>query len=175
MGNLESLAAVNKIGGWIKVLMKIFIKTSDICQESNLTKGPTNYVLLVCDDHLDSSCITFRQNAFRQFIETPLLGHCVKCSTGLRECRVESVSYGRLKLGADTILAVFWSTTARIIVGIRGPRAGFAALPSPLMWLYANLNFSLRLYLLHETHIFYTLEIVALVWITYFHSHMTIA
>ena len=54
--------------------MKIFIKTSDICQESNLMKGPTNYILLVRDDHLDSSCITFRQNTFRQFIETPLLG-----------------------------------------------------------------------------------------------------
>ena len=53
--------------------MKIFIKTSDICQESNLMKGPTNYILLVRDDHLDSSCITFRQNTFRQFIETPLL------------------------------------------------------------------------------------------------------
>ena len=33
MGNLESLAAVNKIGGWIEVLMKIFIKTSNIYQE----------------------------------------------------------------------------------------------------------------------------------------------
>ena len=61
------------MGGWVKVLMKIFIKTSDICQESVLTKGPTNYILLVRDDHLDSSCITFRQNTFRQFIETPLL------------------------------------------------------------------------------------------------------
>jgi hypothetical protein len=37
--NLESLAVVDKTGGWIEVLMKIFIKTSDICQESNLTKG----------------------------------------------------------------------------------------------------------------------------------------
>ena len=73
MGNLESLAAVNKIGGWVEVLMKIFIKTSDIYQESNLTKGPTNCILLVRDDRLDSSCITFRQNTFRQFIETPLL------------------------------------------------------------------------------------------------------
>jgi hypothetical protein len=70
--NLEPLAAVNKIGGWIEVLMKIFIKTSDICQESYLTKGPTNYILLVRDDRLDSSCITFHQNTFRQFIETPL-------------------------------------------------------------------------------------------------------
>ena len=61
MGNLELLAAVNKIGGWVEVLMKIFIKTSDICQESNLTEGPTNYILLVSDDRLDSSCITFRQ------------------------------------------------------------------------------------------------------------------
>ena len=74
MGNLRSLAAVNKIGGWVEVLMKIFIKTSDICQESNLTEGPTNYILLVSDDRLDSSCITFRQNTFRQFIETPLIG-----------------------------------------------------------------------------------------------------
>ena len=31
----------------------------------------------------------------------------VKCNTGLRECGVESVGCGRLKLGADTILAVF--------------------------------------------------------------------
>jgi hypothetical protein len=55
--NLESLAIVDKIGGWIEVLMKIFIKTSDICQESNLTKGLTNYILLVRNDRLDSSCI----------------------------------------------------------------------------------------------------------------------
>ena len=61
MRNLESLAAVNKIGGWLKVLMKIFIKTFDICQETNLTEGPTNYILLVREDRLDSSCLTFRQ------------------------------------------------------------------------------------------------------------------
>jgi len=59
--NLESLAAVNKIGRWFKVLMKIFIKTFDICQEANLTEGPTNYILLVREDRLDSSYITFRQ------------------------------------------------------------------------------------------------------------------
>jgi hypothetical protein len=59
--NLESLAAVNKIGGWLKVLIKIFIKTFNICQESNLTEGPTKYVPLVREDRLDSSCITFRQ------------------------------------------------------------------------------------------------------------------
>jgi PIN domain nuclease of toxin-antitoxin system len=59
--NLESLAAVNKIGGWLKVLMKIFIKTFDICQELNLTEGPTNYIPLVREDRLDSSCITFHQ------------------------------------------------------------------------------------------------------------------
>ena len=47
MRNLESLAAVNKMGAWLKVLMKIFIKTIDICQESNLTEGPTNYIPLV--------------------------------------------------------------------------------------------------------------------------------
>ena len=61
MRNLESLAAVNKIGGWLKVLMKIFIKSFDICQESILTEGPTNYIPLVCEDRLDLSCITFRQ------------------------------------------------------------------------------------------------------------------
>ena len=61
MRNLELLAAVNKIGGWLKVLMKIFIKTFDICQAANLTEGPTNYILLVREDRLDSSCITFRQ------------------------------------------------------------------------------------------------------------------
>jgi len=59
--NLESLVAVNKTGGWLKVLMKIFIKIFDICQESNLTEGPTNYILLAREDRLDSSCITFRQ------------------------------------------------------------------------------------------------------------------
>ena len=73
MRNLESLAVVDKTGGWIEVLMKIFIKTSDICQETNLTKGSTNYILLVRNDRLDSSCITFCRNAFRWFIETPLL------------------------------------------------------------------------------------------------------
>ena len=61
MRNLESLAAVNKIGGWLKVLMKIFIKNFDIYQESNLTEGPTNYIPLVREDRLDLSCITFRQ------------------------------------------------------------------------------------------------------------------
>ena len=61
MRNLESLAVVNKIGGWLKVLMKIFIKTFDICQASNLTEGPTNCILLVREDRLDSSCPTFRQ------------------------------------------------------------------------------------------------------------------
>ena len=61
MRNLESLTVVNKIGGWLKVLMKIFIKTFDICQEANLTEGPTNYILLVREDSLDSSCLTFRQ------------------------------------------------------------------------------------------------------------------
>jgi len=59
MGNLQSLATINKIGGWVKVLIKIFIKTSNICQELNLTKGPTNYILLVRDDCLDLSYITF--------------------------------------------------------------------------------------------------------------------
>ena len=59
MRNLESLAAVNKMGGWLRVLMKVF-KTFNICQESNLTEGPTNYILLVREDCLDSSCITFR-------------------------------------------------------------------------------------------------------------------
>ena len=68
MRNLESLATVNKIGHQFKVLIKIFIKTFNICQEANLTKGPTNYILLVRDDRLDLSCITFRQ-----FIETPLM------------------------------------------------------------------------------------------------------
>ena len=64
--------------------MKIFIKTSNICQESNLTKGPTNYILFVRDDRLDSSYITFRQNTFRQFIETSLLGKGVlKLTTDL--------------------------------------------------------------------------------------------
>ena len=61
MRNLELLAAVSKIGGWLKVLMKIFIKTSDICQATNVTEGPTNYIPLVREDRLDSSCITFRQ------------------------------------------------------------------------------------------------------------------
>jgi hypothetical protein len=51
--------AMNKIGGWIQVLMKTFIKTSDICQDLNLTKDPINYILLVRDDRIDSSCITF--------------------------------------------------------------------------------------------------------------------
>jgi len=73
MRNLESLAAVSKIGAWIEVLMKIFIKTSDIFQESDLTKDLTNHILLVHDDQLDSSCITFCQNTFHQFIETHLL------------------------------------------------------------------------------------------------------
>ena len=59
MRNLESLAAVNKMGGWLRVLMKVF-KTFNICQESNLTEGPTNYTLLVREDCLDSGCITFR-------------------------------------------------------------------------------------------------------------------
>jgi len=48
--NLESLVAANKIGGWLKVLMKIFIKTFDICQAANLTEDPTNYILLVRED-----------------------------------------------------------------------------------------------------------------------------
>ena len=61
MRNLELLAAVNKIGGWLKVLMKIFVKTSDICHAANPTEGPTNYIPLVREDRLDSSCITFRQ------------------------------------------------------------------------------------------------------------------
>ena len=60
MQSLESLTTVNKIGRWFKVLMKIFIKTFNICQEANLTEGPTNYILLVRDGRLDLSCITFR-------------------------------------------------------------------------------------------------------------------
>ena len=59
MRNLESLAVINKIGGWLKVLIKIFIKTFNIYQASNLTEGPTNCILLVREDRLDSSCPTF--------------------------------------------------------------------------------------------------------------------
>ena len=69
MRNLESLAAVNKIGGWLKVLMKIFIKNFDIYQESNLTEGPTNYIPLVRED----SSYYFPSDTLRQFIETPLM------------------------------------------------------------------------------------------------------
>ena len=60
MRSLELLTTINKIGRWFKVLMKIFIKTFDICQEANLTEGPTNYILLVREDRLDLTCITFR-------------------------------------------------------------------------------------------------------------------
>ena len=118
MRSLESLAAVNKIGGWIKVLIKniyqkfwylpritaslqfrrlaqplphglfvgeilVFLlfrgrstkhANHGMLQDAvNVTKDPTNYILLVRDDRLDSNCITFRQNTFRQFIETTLL------------------------------------------------------------------------------------------------------
>ena len=59
MRNLESLAAVNKIGGWLKVLMKIFIKTFDICQETNLTEGPTT-VMCMTSFHPLSKKILFR-------------------------------------------------------------------------------------------------------------------
>ena len=81
MQSLELLTAINKIGLWFKVLMKIFIKTFDICQEANLTEGPTNYILLVREDRLDSTCITFRQIPSVSLSKPPYCSHCSFCNT----------------------------------------------------------------------------------------------
>ena len=53
--------------------MKIFIKIFDICQESNLTEGPTNYIPLVREDRLDFELRYLPSDTFRQFTKTPLL------------------------------------------------------------------------------------------------------